>query len=158
MPSVQNSRFNCPENHKKCKCATTSPMAKVVWCKSSSLLNITSSRSAAQHAFPWQASSTSAKRSRWWSCSCLIRSCSPVNGLPCDGKVSVSGAQAPNLSEANAFSALTTGNYFDKNAPESSILYLKMTGKRGTPMPVSGVNKDYAALVLAWIKQGAGNN
>ncbi len=68
------------------------------------------------------------------------------------------GGQAPNLSEANAFSALAAGNYFDKNAPESSILYLKMTGKRGTPMPVSGVNKDYAALVLAWIKQGAGNN
>jgi hypothetical protein len=68
------------------------------------------------------------------------------------------GGQAPNLSEANAFSALTIGNYFDKNASEESILYLKMTGKRGTPMPVSGVNKDYAALVLAWIKQGAGNN
>ena len=68
------------------------------------------------------------------------------------------GGQTPNLSEGNAFNSLTIGNYFDKNAPENSIIYLKMTGKRGTPMPVSGVNKDYAALVLAWIKQGAGNN
>jgi hypothetical protein len=68
------------------------------------------------------------------------------------------GGQTPNLSAANAFNSLTIGNYFDKNAPGNSIIYQKMTGKRGTPMPVSGVNKDYAALVLAWIKQGANNN
>lgn len=69
-----------------------------------------------------------------------------------------SGGQAPNLTEANALNALSVGNYFSKSAPESSIIYLKMTGKKGTPMPVSGVNKEYAALVLAWIKQGANNN
>lgn len=69
-----------------------------------------------------------------------------------------SGGQAPNLTETNALNALTVGNYFSKSAPESSIIYQKMTGKRGTPMPVSGVNKEYAALVLAWIKQGANNN
>lgn len=68
------------------------------------------------------------------------------------------GGQAPNLSESNAFNSLTIGNYFDKNAPANSIIYLRMTGKLGTPMPVSGVNLDYAALVLAWIKQGANNN
>ena len=69
-----------------------------------------------------------------------------------------SGGQAPNLAETSALNALTVGNYFSKSAPESSIIYLKMTGKKGTPMPVSGVNKDYAALILAWIKQGANNN
>ena len=68
------------------------------------------------------------------------------------------GGQSPNLSTGNAYNSLTIGNYYDKNAPANSIIYLKMTGKRGTPMPVSGVNKDYAALVLAWIKQGANNN
>lgn len=68
------------------------------------------------------------------------------------------GSQTPNLTETNALNSLTIGNYFSKSAPESSIIYLKMTGKRGTPMPVSGVNKEYAALILAWIKQGANNN
>lgn len=68
------------------------------------------------------------------------------------------GGQTPNLTETNALNSLTIGNYFSKSAPESSIIYLKMTGKRGTPMPVSGVNKEYAALILAWIKQGANNN
>lgn len=68
------------------------------------------------------------------------------------------GGQAPNLTESNALNSLTIGNYFDKNNPEGSLLYLKVSGQKGTPMPVSGVNKDYAALILAWIKQGANNN
>jgi len=68
------------------------------------------------------------------------------------------GGQAPNLTETNAYNSLTIGNYFDKANPQNSVIYQKMTGKRGTPMPVSGVNKDYAALVLAWITQGANNN
>jgi hypothetical protein len=70
----------------------------------------------------------------------------------------VSGSQSPDLSAANAFNSLIVGNYINKSDPENSVLYLKMTGKRGTPMPVSGSNKDYNALVLAWIKQGANNN
>jgi hypothetical protein len=69
-----------------------------------------------------------------------------------------SGGQTPNLSQTNAFNSLITGNYIDKSDPENSIIYQKMTGKRGTPMPVSGVNKNYAAIILAWIKQGANNN
>lgn len=68
------------------------------------------------------------------------------------------GGQTPNLIQANAYNSLIIGNYVDKNDPENSIIYLKMTGKKGTPMPVSGVNSDYAALILAWIKQGANNN
>jgi len=68
------------------------------------------------------------------------------------------GGQVPNLSTTNAFNSLIVGNYIDKNNATNSILYLKMTGKRGIPMPVSGVNKDYNALIYAWIKQGASNN
>lgn len=68
------------------------------------------------------------------------------------------GGQSPNLSASTAYNSLNIGNYISKSTPESSIIYLKMTGKRGTPMPVSGINKDYNALILAWIKQGANNN
>jgi hypothetical protein len=68
------------------------------------------------------------------------------------------GGQVPNLTESSAYNALTIGGYVNKENPESSILYLKVSGQKGTPMPPSGVNKDYAALILAWIKQGANNN
>ncbi len=66
------------------------------------------------------------------------------------------GAIAPDLSSANAFTSLT--GYVNIGNPLSSELYLWMTGKKGTPMPVSGINKEYNALILAWIKQGAQNN
>ncbi|MCC6759992.1 MAG: hypothetical protein IT252_02195 [Chitinophagaceae bacterium] len=69
------------------------------------------------------------------------------------------GGKAPDLSAANAFNTLTSGTtYVNTNSPETSGLYLWMMGKKGTPMPLSGPNKDYNALVLAWIKQGAKNN
>jgi hypothetical protein len=68
------------------------------------------------------------------------------------------GGIKPDLSVVNAYTALTNGNYMNTTAPESSSLYQWMAGKRGVPMPTSGVNKDYNALVLAWIKQGAQNN
>ena len=70
----------------------------------------------------------------------------------------VQGSKSPDLSAANAFTSLANGNYVSPGEPETSSLYLWMTGKKGTPMPVSGINKDYNALVLAWIKQGATNN
>lgn len=68
------------------------------------------------------------------------------------------GAIAPNLMPASAFNALNGGNYIDKNKPENSSLYLWMTGKKSSPMPLSGPDKEYNALILAWIKQGALNN
>ena len=68
------------------------------------------------------------------------------------------GGQKPDLSAENAFNTLTNGGYIDKATPESSSLYLWMTGKKGTPMPVSGSNATYNAKVLAWIEQGAHNN
>jgi hypothetical protein len=68
------------------------------------------------------------------------------------------GGISPDLSANNAYNSLSAGNYFSTGDPASSELYLWMTGKKGVPMPTSGVNKDYNALILAWIKQGAQNN
>jgi hypothetical protein len=68
------------------------------------------------------------------------------------------GGKAPDLAGQNAYTSLTNGSYVDTKQPDKSELFLWMTGKRGTPMPVSGPNKDYNALILAWIKQGALNN
>ncbi len=68
------------------------------------------------------------------------------------------GGQVPDLTAVNAFNSLTIGNYIDHNTAINSLLYLKLTGKKGTPMPVTGINKDYNSLVIAWIKQGAKNN
>jgi hypothetical protein len=68
------------------------------------------------------------------------------------------GGQAPNLTQAAAYNSLIIGNYINKTSAENSFLYLKMTGKKGSVMPVGGMNKDYNALILAWIKQGANNN
>lgn len=68
------------------------------------------------------------------------------------------GGQSPNLTPSAAYNSLIIGNYINKTSPENSYIYLKMTGKKGTVMPVGGMNKDYNALILAWIKQGANNN
>lgn len=68
------------------------------------------------------------------------------------------GGKAPDLSAANAYNSLMGSGYINLDNAASSELYLWMTGKRSLPMPVSGVNKDYNALILAWIKQGAQNN
>ncbi len=68
------------------------------------------------------------------------------------------GGIKPDLSAGNAYVALTNGGYVSTSDAASSQLMLWMTGKKGTPMPTTGVNKDYNALVLAWIKQGAQNN
>jgi hypothetical protein len=70
----------------------------------------------------------------------------------------VTGSQAPNLSAGAAYNSLTIGNYINKTSPENSLIYLKMTGKKGTVMPPSGMNKEYNALMLAWIQHGANNN
>ncbi|MBK7561338.1 MAG: hypothetical protein IPI68_07385 [Chitinophagaceae bacterium] len=78
--------------------------------------------------------------------SCNISGCHTAGGIK------------PDLSATTAFASLTVGNYFNTAVPQTSELYLWMTGKKGTPMPTTGVNKDYNALVLAWIKQGAENN
>lgn len=70
----------------------------------------------------------------------------------------VTGGHVPDLSTANAYNSLKIGNYVNTNDPTNSVIYLWLTGKKSTQMPVSGLNKDINALVLAWIKQGANNN
>jgi hypothetical protein len=70
----------------------------------------------------------------------------------------ITGGHVPDLSAANAYNSLKIGNYVNTNDPTSSVIYLWLTGKKTTQMPVSGLNKDINALVLAWIKQGANNN
>ncbi|HZX58685.1 MAG TPA: hypothetical protein VFE54_08165, partial [Mucilaginibacter sp.] len=71
-----------------------------------------------------------------------------------------SGKQAPNLSAATAYVALTTGGYLNTGTPNTSELYLWLTGKRAVAMPSGATNNpsNINALVLAWIKQGAKNN
>ena len=68
------------------------------------------------------------------------------------------GGQKPDLSNANAYSSLTTGNYIDVASPEDSELYLWMKGLKALAMPPSGTNATNTAIVLAWIQQGALNN
>ncbi len=68
------------------------------------------------------------------------------------------GGKAPDLTAGNAFISLANGNHLNTADPLSSNIYLWMTGKKSSPMPLSGINKDYNAMVLAWIKQGAQNN
>ncbi|MBK8722407.1 MAG: hypothetical protein IPL95_09105 [Saprospiraceae bacterium] len=68
------------------------------------------------------------------------------------------GGKSPDLTVTNAYNNLFSGNFINKGDAANSELIKWMTGKKSTPMPVSGINKDYNALVLAWIKQGAENN
>lgn len=68
------------------------------------------------------------------------------------------GGTVPDLTPANAYTALTNGNYINTSSPASSELYLWMRGEKGLPMPLSGPNAEYNAMVLAWINQGALDN
>jgi hypothetical protein len=69
-----------------------------------------------------------------------------------------SGGKSPDLTSVKAFNSLIIGGFINTGDPQSSVIYQWMAGKKGTPMPISGINKDYNALILAWIKQGAQNN
>lgn len=82
----------------------------------------------------------------------------PIFSQSCNGSGCHNGSIAPNLSPSTAYNALMNGNYINTGSPETSELYLWMTGKKSTPMPLSGPNATYNAKILAWIKQGAQNN
>ena len=66
------------------------------------------------------------------------------------------GGQVPNLTTGNAYSSLNTSRYINKAAPAESLIYTKPSPNAG------GSHKKYteaeAAIVLAWITQGAKNN
>lgn len=66
------------------------------------------------------------------------------------------GSQIPDLRDDNAFTALNTTRYINKATPEESRIYT-------VPHPELGdhykqFTATQAALVLAWIQQGAKNN
>jgi len=82
-----------------------------------------------------------------------------------NSKCSISGCHSagghiPDLTTEKAYSALSNGNYVDIATPANSSLYLWLTGKKSTAMPVGGPSNpsNVNQLVLAWIKQGAKNN
>ena len=65
---------------------------------------------------------------------------------------------SPDLRPVAAYDALWNGNYIDTIMPAQSELYLWMSGARGIPMPLQGVNATFASNVLQWIEQGALDN
>lgn len=84
----------------------------------------------------------------------------PILSKSCAVSGCHSGTVAPNLSEANAYSTLSAGNFINTASPNSSEVYLWLTGKRAVAMPAGSANNpsNINALMLAWITQGAKNN
>ena len=68
------------------------------------------------------------------------------------------GEFKPDLSPANAYTALFEGSYIDTIVPENSLLYRWMLGDEGAPMPPTGTDAFYNASVLKWISEGAKDN
>ncbi|MES2330327.1 MAG: hypothetical protein V4539_12035 [Bacteroidota bacterium] len=71
-----------------------------------------------------------------------------------------SGGHVPDLTADKSYNAIINGSYADKSTPVNSSLYLWLTGKKTTAMPVGGPSNpsNLNQLVLAWVKQGAKNN
>ncbi|MBW6534962.1 MAG: hypothetical protein K0B11_08135 [Mariniphaga sp.] len=67
------------------------------------------------------------------------------------------GGQMPDLTENNAFNSINSAKYINLTQPEESLIY-----KNPAPNSSTHRHKVYsgqqAALILAWIKQGAKNN
>lgn len=83
----------------------------------------------------------------------------PIFNASCNSSGCHNGAgPSPDLREAVAYESLFGGSLIDTLHPDQSELYLWMSGQRGLPMPVEGVNASYVATVLQWIDQGALNN
>lgn len=70
----------------------------------------------------------------------------------------VTGGKKPDLTAANAYASLQSGNYINTADPANSELYLWMSGKKALTMPPDGADSKDNAKVLDWIKQGAKNN
>jgi hypothetical protein len=66
-----------------------------------------------------------------------------------------SGTIAPNLSVGQSYNSLKSGGYINTGSPAQSIIYTEMAP--GGAMS-NHCTADQAALVLAWIKQGALDN
>lgn len=73
----------------------------------------------------------------------------------------VTGGHAPDLEATDAYSALMDGNFINKAAPSSSVVYERLNGKLTPQMPLNAPGSDPGGLnelLLAWITQGANNN
>ena len=68
------------------------------------------------------------------------------------------GGVPPTLTAGKAYTALKNGNYLNVGSPEESELYQWLTGRRSSPMPLSGPDPNINSKVLAWIKAGALDN
>ena len=84
----------------------------------------------------------------------------PTLTQSCAASACHGGNVAPNLTAANAYNSLTSGNYINTSNPASSEVYLWLTGKKSATMPLGSANNpsNINALILAWITQGAKNN
>ncbi len=65
------------------------------------------------------------------------------------------GSPGPDLREENAYTSVSSAQYINTTAPEESSLYTVPHPDGGHPVKYSAAQ---AALVLAWIEQGAQNN
>jgi len=70
------------------------------------------------------------------------------------------GGKQPDLTSDKAYASLTIGNYLNIAAPDQSVVYLYLVGKKNPQMPLGAANNpsNINNLMLAWIKQGAKNN
>jgi hypothetical protein len=70
------------------------------------------------------------------------------------------GGHVPDLTASRAYNSLINGNYVNSATPDKSEIYLWLSGKKSTAMPMGAANNpsNINQLVLAWIKQGAKNN
>lgn len=67
------------------------------------------------------------------------------------------GSQAPDLRAQNAYAAINTTRYINSATPAESMIYKYCSPETTTHMRKK-YNSAQAALVLAWIQQGAKNN
>jgi hypothetical protein len=68
-----------------------------------------------------------------------------------------SGGTSPDLTTANAYNQLNTSKYINLTTPEESAIY-KVPNASAAKQHHKVYTAQQAALVLAWIKQGAKNN
>jgi hypothetical protein len=67
------------------------------------------------------------------------------------------GSQAPDLRAENAYASINTSRYINTTSPQESKIYAYCSPETTTHMRKK-YNSAQAALVLAWIQQGAKNN
>jgi hypothetical protein len=83
-----------------------------------------------------------------FTANCALSGCHVANHTP------------PDLEKNVAYNSVKLLDIVNTDNPESSVLYLKLTGKLIPAMPPNGLSNpsNINNLVLAWIKQGALNN